>query len=147
MITIKSISIVVPSEPTPNGPLQLSESDQIMPWTHPTFIYIYRSNNNIPLSFENMNNSLSRALAHFYPLAGRLKWIEGGRLQVDCVRGGFSCHATCRKEIGWSVILNLWGYRSWTQNSTEGPKGGPRANGAASLKKWGPNLPRPKSNE
>uniref|UniRef100_A0A2N9FUP4 Uncharacterized protein n=1 Tax=Fagus sylvatica TaxID=28930 RepID=A0A2N9FUP4_FAGSY len=84
MITIKSISIVVPSEPTPNGPLQLSESDQIMPWTHPTFIYIYRSNNNIPLSFETMNNSLSRALAHFYPLAGRLKWIEGGRLQVDC---------------------------------------------------------------
>ncbi|GMY13904.1 spermidine hydroxycinnamoyl transferase-like [Fagus crenata] len=84
MITTKSISIVVPSEPTPNGPLQLSESDQIMPWTHPTFIYIYRSNNNIPLSFETMNNSLSRALAHFYPLAGRLKWIEGGRLQVDC---------------------------------------------------------------
>ena len=31
-----------------------------------------------------MRNSLSEALVHYYPLAGRLHWIEGGRLELDC---------------------------------------------------------------
>ena len=87
MITIRSISMVVPSEPTPNGLLQLSESDQIAQWTHAPVIHIYRPNNTnstIPFSIETMKDSLSRALVHFYPLAGRLHWIEGeiGRAHV-----------------------------------------------------------------
>jgi shikimate O-hydroxycinnamoyltransferase len=87
MITIRSISMVVPSEPTPNGLLQLSESDQVAQWTYAPVIHIYRpnkTNNTIPFSFETMKDSLSRALVHFYPLAGRLHWIEGGRLELDC---------------------------------------------------------------
>uniref|UniRef100_A0A2N9IMY2 Spermidine hydroxycinnamoyl transferase n=1 Tax=Fagus sylvatica TaxID=28930 RepID=A0A2N9IMY2_FAGSY len=87
MITIKSISMVVPSEPTPNGLLQLSESDQVAQWTHAPIIHIYRpnnTNNTIPFSFETMKDSLSHTLVHFYPLAGRLHWIEGGRLELDC---------------------------------------------------------------
>ncbi|GMY13893.1 spermidine hydroxycinnamoyl transferase-like [Fagus crenata] len=87
MITIRSISMVVPSEPTPNGLLQLSESDQVAQWTHAPVIHIYRPNNTnstIPFSIETMKDSLSRALVHFYPLAGRLHWIEGGRLELDC---------------------------------------------------------------
>nr|POF10270.1 spermidine hydroxycinnamoyl transferase [Quercus suber] len=52
---------------------------------HQSYIYRAMSNNNtIPFSFEAMKNSLSRALIHFYPLAGRLHWIEGGRLELDC---------------------------------------------------------------
>ena len=87
MITIRSVSMVVPSEPTPNGLLQLSESDQVAQWTHAPVIHIYRPNNTnstIPFSIETMKDSLSRALVHFYPLAGRLHWIEGGRLELDC---------------------------------------------------------------
>ena len=61
--------------------------------------------------------------------------------------GGFFVSRHVSQRDWLERELNLWGYGSWTQNSTEGPKGGPRANGAASLKKWGPNLPRPKSNE
>ena len=30
-------------------------------------------------------------------------FIHFGLVQVVVVRGGFSCHATCRNEIGWSV--------------------------------------------
>ena len=83
-ITIKSNSIVIPSEPTPSGLLRLSESDQVMQWTHAPVIHIYKPNNNIPFSFEKTKNALSRALVHFYPLAGRLRWKEGGWLELDC---------------------------------------------------------------
>ena len=31
-----------------------------------------------------MKNFLSHALIHFCPLAGRLHWIEGARLELDC---------------------------------------------------------------
>ncbi|XP_059463237.1 hydroxycinnamoyl-CoA:piscidic acid hydroxycinnamoyltransferase-like [Corylus avellana] len=87
MITFKSSCMIVPSEPTPNGLLLLSESDQVMQWTHTPLVIIYKPNNNtniIPFSIETMKNSLSRALVPYYPLAGRLHWIEGGRLQLHC---------------------------------------------------------------
>uniref|UniRef100_A0A2N9HS69 Spermidine hydroxycinnamoyl transferase n=1 Tax=Fagus sylvatica TaxID=28930 RepID=A0A2N9HS69_FAGSY len=86
MTVITSTSPVVPSKPTPSGLLWLSESDQIAPWTHAPLVYIYRHNNNntIPFVMETMRNSLSEALVHYYPLAGRLHWIEGGRLELDC---------------------------------------------------------------
>ncbi|GMY20181.1 spermidine hydroxycinnamoyl transferase-like [Fagus crenata] len=86
MTVITSTSPVGPSKPTPSGLLWLSESDQIAPWTHAPLVYIYRhnSNNTIPFVMETMRNSLSEALVHYYPLAGRLHWIEGGRLELDC---------------------------------------------------------------
>ena len=87
MTSIRSISIVVPSEPTPSGVLRLPETDQVAQWTHAPIINIYRAKSNnttVPFSLEAMKNSLSRALIHFYPLAGRLHWIEGGRLELDC---------------------------------------------------------------
>ena len=31
-----------------------------------------------------MKTSLSHTLVHFYPLAGQLHGIEGGRLELDC---------------------------------------------------------------
>ncbi|XP_059427739.1 hydroxycinnamoyl-CoA:piscidic acid hydroxycinnamoyltransferase-like [Corylus avellana] len=86
MITFKSTCMIVPSEPTPNGLLLLSECDQVMQWTHAPLIFIYKPNNNTikPFSIETMKNSLGRALVHYYPLAGRLHWIQGGRLQLHC---------------------------------------------------------------
>ncbi|XP_059462798.1 hydroxycinnamoyl-CoA:piscidic acid hydroxycinnamoyltransferase-like [Corylus avellana] len=86
MITFKSTCMIVPNEPTPNGLLLLSECDQVMQWTHAPLIFIYKPNNNTikPFSIETMKNSLGRALVHYYPLAGRLHWIEGGRLQLHC---------------------------------------------------------------
>ncbi|KAB1223375.1 Spermidine hydroxycinnamoyl transferase [Morella rubra] len=76
MLTIKSASTVFPSEPTPSTILWLSESDQLMQWTHAPLVFFYKSNNDInysgsmPFSMETMKKSLSRALVHYYPLAG-----------------------------------------------------------------------------
>ncbi|XP_030967791.1 spermidine hydroxycinnamoyl transferase-like [Quercus lobata] len=98
MTSIRSISVVVPSEPTPSGLLRLPETDQVAHWTHTPLIYIYRAKSNnttIPFSFEAMKNSLSRALIHFYPLAGRLHWIEGGRLELDCNAMGVQLLEAC----------------------------------------------------
>ena len=69
--------MVILSEPTPSGILQLSEIDQAARWTHAPVIHIYKPNNNIPSSFEKIKNALSRALIHFYPLASQLRWKEG----------------------------------------------------------------------
>ena len=33
---------------------------------------------------KTLRHSLSGALVIFYPLAGRLHWIGGGRLELDC---------------------------------------------------------------
>ena len=76
-ISIKSNSMVILSEPTPSGILQLFKIDQAAQWTHAPVIHIYKPNNNIPSSFEKTKNSLSHALIHFYPLASQLRWKEG----------------------------------------------------------------------
>uniref|UniRef100_A0A7N2R1M2 Uncharacterized protein n=1 Tax=Quercus lobata TaxID=97700 RepID=A0A7N2R1M2_QUELO len=83
-ISIKSNSMVIPSEPTPSGQLQLSEIDQAAQWTHALVIHIYKPNNNIPSSFKKMKNALSHALVHFYPLTSWLRWKEGDWLELDC---------------------------------------------------------------
>ncbi|KAK7849083.1 spermidine hydroxycinnamoyl transferase [Quercus suber] len=59
-ISIKSNSMVIPSKPTPNGLLQLSEIDQAAQWTHAPVIHIYKPNNNIPSSFEKTKNALAQ---------------------------------------------------------------------------------------
>ncbi|KAB1212278.1 Spermidine hydroxycinnamoyl transferase [Morella rubra] len=90
MITIESSSIVVPSEPTPSTILWLSENDLVMPWSHSPLLMVYKSNNvtnysgSMPFSTETIKTSLGRALVHYYPLAGRLRWIKGSRLELDC---------------------------------------------------------------
>ncbi|KAI4307568.1 hypothetical protein L6164_030739 [Bauhinia variegata] len=88
MVTITSSYTVIPSEATPKGPLWLSEADQLLsPWTHTPTLYIYKASQK-HMVFEKMRDSLSKILVHYYPLAGRLRWIEGGRLEVDCNEKG-----------------------------------------------------------
>ncbi|KAG6692853.1 hypothetical protein I3842_10G135100 [Carya illinoinensis] len=87
MVTVKSTSTIVPSKPTPGGILQLSETDQRMQWTHAPLICIYKTtsdNNEKITTLETLKDSLSRALVPYYPLAGRLRWIHGGRLELHC---------------------------------------------------------------
>ncbi|XP_042944909.1 spermidine hydroxycinnamoyl transferase-like [Carya illinoinensis] len=87
MITLKSTSTIVPSKPTPSGTLWLSESDQRMQWTHAPLICIYKTtgnNNEKTTTLETLKDSLSRTLVPYYPLAGRLHWIHGGRLELHC---------------------------------------------------------------
>ncbi|KAJ7961517.1 spermidine hydroxycinnamoyl transferase-like [Quillaja saponaria] len=84
MVTITSSYTVFPSEPTPKISMWLSESDQINPWTHTPMIFVYKPNHIINNPIETLKISLAKILVHYYPLAGRLRWIGGGRLQVDC---------------------------------------------------------------
>ncbi|KAL6178584.1 hypothetical protein ACLB2K_050102 [Fragaria x ananassa] len=88
VVKFKACEVVKPSKTTWKGSLTLSEWDQVGTITHCSTIYFYKSNPNwgtpqdaIP---NSLKDSLARALVPFYPLAGRLRWIDGGRLELDC---------------------------------------------------------------
>lgn len=86
MVVITSSYTVVPSEPTPKCCLWLSGSDQINAWTHVPTIYIYRPHppHQTQGAIHTLKHSLAKMLVPYYPLAGRLRWIGGGRLEADC---------------------------------------------------------------
>ncbi|XP_074276668.1 spermidine hydroxycinnamoyl transferase-like [Silene latifolia] len=90
-VTLKSRHVVVPAEATWQGILPLSELDQVGVIGHTSVLYFYDrptnqdwvdpSHNKV---ISTLKDSLSRVLVPFYPLAGRLSWIEGSRLQLHC---------------------------------------------------------------
>ncbi|CAL5341192.1 unnamed protein product [Camellia sinensis] len=88
VVSLRGSCLVKPAKPTQNGCLPLSEWDQIGIITHVPTIYFYKT----PKEWltptykiiKTLRDSLSLALVHFYPLAGRLSSIGGGRLVLDC---------------------------------------------------------------
>nr|KYP53836.1 Anthranilate N-benzoyltransferase protein 2 [Cajanus cajan] len=64
-------------------PLWLSDSDQIGHLGHVSTIYIYKAKHSGDI-IETMKNSLSKILVPYYPIAGRLRLTESGRMEVDC---------------------------------------------------------------
>ncbi|PON92584.1 Transferase [Trema orientale] len=91
-VRMKGCSIVKPAEPTWKGYLSLSEWDQVGTITYVPTIYFYRPPENWMLPADKiastLKESLSQALVAFYPLAGRLRWIGGGRLELNCNAAG-----------------------------------------------------------
>ncbi|KAF5193040.1 Hydroxycinnamoyl CoA shikimate/quinate hydroxycinnamoyl transferase, partial [Thalictrum thalictroides] len=84
-VSINKSSTVKPNELTPDVKLWLSESDQIKPYTHAPTFYIYLPQNiAISSPFETLKRSLSHVLVPYYPLAGRLNSIGGGRFVLNC---------------------------------------------------------------
>ncbi|KAK9268877.1 hypothetical protein L1049_000642 [Liquidambar formosana] len=88
-VTLKGCHTVKPDKPTWNGCLSLSEWDQTCNLTHVPTLYFYRPGENWLAQFDyiikTLRDSLSCALVHFYPLAGRLRWQgAGGRLELEC---------------------------------------------------------------
>ncbi|EXC27890.1 Hydroxycinnamoyl-Coenzyme A shikimate/quinate hydroxycinnamoyltransferase [Morus notabilis] len=87
-VKLKGSYTVKPAEPTWEGRQPLSELDQVGCITHIPTISFYRRPQNSQLQPETLINtareSLSRVLVTFYPLAGRLRWITKGRLELDC---------------------------------------------------------------
>ncbi|KAI4357052.1 hypothetical protein L6164_001028 [Bauhinia variegata] len=88
MVTVKCSYTVVPSEPTPKGPFWLSDVDQMATWTHVPSIYIYKPNQILDDFVERMRESLSKILVHYFPLAGQLRLIERGRVELNCNEKG-----------------------------------------------------------
>ncbi|KAH1153415.1 hypothetical protein GLYMA_18G059500v4 [Glycine max] len=87
MKTIVASYNITPNQPTPKEPLWLSDSDQIGVLGHVSLLYIYKSakkHNTV----ERMNNSLSKLLSYYYPVAGRLSLSKSGRMQLDCSAKG-----------------------------------------------------------
>lgn len=88
LVSVKGTYTVRPAEPTWTGCMPLTEWDQIGTITHVPTIYYYRPSGEwlIPSATitKTLVDSLSRVLIHFYPIAGRLQWIGGSRLQLHC---------------------------------------------------------------
>ncbi|KAJ4957767.1 hypothetical protein NE237_024878 [Protea cynaroides] len=87
MLTLKASHTVTPAHPTPSGKLWLSESDQVKPLTHAPTIYFYRPTSGdvaAASAIDILRDSLSKVLVQFYPLAGRVHSIGGGRLELEC---------------------------------------------------------------
>lgn len=79
---MKESFMIKPAQTTWKGCLTLSEWDQIGFINHIPTAYFYRPS---PTDTSNtLKESLGRALVPFYPLAGRLRRIEGGRLELNC---------------------------------------------------------------
>ncbi|KAK4370171.1 hypothetical protein RND71_009646 [Anisodus tanguticus] len=91
-VSLKNHWVVKPAEPTWNGTVSLSEFDQTFAVTHVPTIYYYKPLQDFVISTDDiiktLKNSLSKALVHFYPLAGRLRWISGSRLELECDASG-----------------------------------------------------------
>ncbi|KAL3625199.1 hypothetical protein CASFOL_030653 [Castilleja foliolosa] len=98
-VTLQSSCLVQPAEPTWRGSMPLSESDQTGVITHVPTIYFYRPSQEwlTPQNtiFNTLRNSLSKVLVHFYPLAGRLRWLSGAHLELDCNSKGVQLIEAC----------------------------------------------------
>ncbi|XP_010541075.1 PREDICTED: spermidine hydroxycinnamoyl transferase-like [Tarenaya hassleriana] len=89
-VIMKKCYTVRPAEPTRIGRFPLTELDQVNTINHVSIVYLYKKpaesfKGNV---VEILKSSLSRALFHFYPLAGRLRWSSGSRLELDCNAAG-----------------------------------------------------------
>ncbi|KAK1420858.1 hypothetical protein QVD17_22770 [Tagetes erecta] len=85
----KSYCMVKPSDQTRSTKLALSELDQTGVITHVPTIYFYKHSPEDWLTvLQTLKTSLSSILLHFFPLAGRLSLIDGGRLELNCNAAG-----------------------------------------------------------
>ncbi|GMH15886.1 hypothetical protein Nepgr_017727 [Nepenthes gracilis] len=85
IINMRQTSMVQPAHETPNRSLWNSNVDLVVPSMHTPSVYFYRTNG-LPNFFDPkvLKDALSRALVPFYPMAGRLKRDEDGRIMIDC---------------------------------------------------------------
>ncbi|KAD2394139.1 hypothetical protein R6Q59_013161 [Mikania micrantha] len=88
-VTMNLSSMIKPAKSTWSGRLALSELDQTGMTTHVPTVYFYiRTSDNWHIVLQTLKSSLSTTLVHFYPLAGRLSSIAGGRLELNCNANG-----------------------------------------------------------
>ncbi|KAH7547504.1 hypothetical protein FEM48_Zijuj01G0317000 [Ziziphus jujuba var. spinosa] len=84
-INVKESTMVKPAEETPLRPLWNSNVDIVVPSMHTPSVYFYR-----PTGASNffdptiLKQALSKALVPFYPMAGRLRRDDDGRIEINC---------------------------------------------------------------
>ena len=86
MVTLKASHEVKPAGDTPGGIVYIPELDQAIAITHAPTIYFYRLEKESKINAAKiLKDSLGKALVVFYPLAGRLQYIDQGlRMELDC---------------------------------------------------------------
>ena len=85
-VSVKESTIVKPlEETTPRQSLWNSNVDLVIPSMHTPSVYFYRPNGASNF-FEPsvLKHALAKALVPFYPMAGRLKRDDDGRIEIDC---------------------------------------------------------------
>ncbi|CDP05692.1 unnamed protein product [Coffea canephora] len=103
-ITFKNSYLVKPSAPTFQGHMPLSLFDQTGYLIHIPTVHFYKPP---PPQFtqdgsliNKLKSSLAMALVHFYPLAGRIVLLEGGRMELNCNSAGAQLlEAVCRETL------------------------------------------------
>lgn len=84
-ITVKESTLVPPSQETPRRSLWNANVDLVVPNFHTPSVYFYRPSGSANFfDPEVLKDGLGRALVPFYPMAGRLKRGEDGRVEIDC---------------------------------------------------------------
>ncbi|CAB4273004.1 unnamed protein product [Prunus armeniaca] len=87
-VSVRETTLVKPAAETPRQALWNSNVDLVIPSIHTPSVYFYRPNQNGASSnfFDPavLKLALSKALVPFYPMAGRLKRDEDGRIEIDC---------------------------------------------------------------
>ncbi|KAF5726974.1 putative Anthranilate N-benzoyltransferase protein [Tripterygium wilfordii] len=85
IINVKESNMVRPAEKTPQKGLWNANVDLVVPRFHTPSVYFYR-----PTGASNffdprvLKEALSKALVPFYPMAGRLRRDEDGRIEINC---------------------------------------------------------------
>nr|CAD1827823.1 unnamed protein product [Ananas comosus var. bracteatus] len=89
MVEIVESCMVVPSEETPKHKLWLSNLDIVATRGHVPTLHVYQSTTDSTFfCVETVKAALARALAIYYPLAGKLAVDETGRMEVHCTGEG-----------------------------------------------------------
>lgn len=84
-VTVRKQSMVPPSEPTPERVLWNSNVDLVIPRIHTQSVYFYKDDGSADsFDHEKLVEALGKTLVPFYPMAGRLKRGEGGRIEINC---------------------------------------------------------------
>lgn len=85
IIDVKESTMVRPSEETPQRGLWNANVDLVVPRFHTPSVYFYRPTGASDFfDARVLKEALSRALVPFYPMAGRLRRDEDGRIEINC---------------------------------------------------------------
>ncbi|PIA60799.1 hypothetical protein AQUCO_00300370v1 [Aquilegia coerulea] len=85
-VTRLSEAMVQPCDPTPTGTLELSAIDKISNFrVKVSILFVFRYGNE---AAKVITEALSKTLVLYYPLAGRLKELPCGELQIACTGEG-----------------------------------------------------------
>lgn len=88
-ITVRESTMVRPAEDSPRRGLWNSNVDLVVSTMHTPSVYFYRRNTGAHkhegfFDTSIMKEALSKALVPFYPVAGRLRRDDDGRIEIDC---------------------------------------------------------------